>query len=218
MLQDLISFKEEVLPKVIEELNASLKSKKTLDKNKENIIKIIAALNSKKNNDIIDGLHLLSRITEKELSNPYLMCQPMLSSKASEFELRRNNCFFSTFQKNFLDSIYWKDEESHGMMFKESKNPYFAGYQTSETRPYGVKPLTHGQRFFIDYEDKLESNKIYPFYFDSTYDSLIDYFLESMICGVDIQKNESMLTNEEPYRREHTWDVMGLREGFFSYA
>ena len=207
-------FKKEVLPEVINKLKVGLESEKISNNNKENIQKIVKALESKKTNDITYGLHLLSKITENELTvNPRCLMS-LHTSNESISESTRNYCFFSNFQKNFLDTTYWKvDKDSQEMTFKKSKYPYFAGYQTSKIRPYGVKPLANGQRFFIDYHKRLKQNGIDPYYFDSTYDSLTDYLLKSMMCGVDIRKGESMLTNKEPYRREYTWDFMGLREG-----
>jgi hypothetical protein len=66
-----------------------------------------------------------------------------------------------------------------------------AGYQTSQFRPFGVKPLGPGQGFFIRYRTRLQNNSIDTSYFDSNFAGFTDFLMKKMVCGIDPNQEAS---------------------------
>jgi hypothetical protein len=183
-------FKSDVLPRVIAKLNER-EATITFEDEKKDIRLILKYLGYKNRRGMSDlgmiakGLHLIS--TRLETPGTAFSCESAVK------------CFWVDLHTEFFDSSIWAEDKNKVPTYRDGHN-YFAGYQTASLTPYGVKPIGPGQGFFIRYSDRLANNGLDPYYFVDGYQSMTDYLLKQMVCGVDVKNGESMMVNWFTYQ------------------
>lgn len=198
--QRLERFKTTVVPKVVLALENRLNAPRVDSYEKQVIERILGYLKFKNRN----GVSEISKIS-KGLD---LIAQHIETSPGTVCDITEV-CFWSEFQKEFFDGSLWAADENDIYHFRGQSN-YFAGYKTNSINPYGIKPIGPGQGFFIRYDSRLKNNGIDTSYYEPTYDSLTDYLLKQMVCGVDVMNGEKM--------KEQTtfgWIMSSVSGGYF---
>lgn len=225
-------FKNTVLPVVVrrlEERAASLSGNtNSINDEKKKIGQILNLLKPSAGKallleNIARGLHLISLIAERQSTG--VNC------------LSGRDCFWFDFQKEFFDADIWTvktaeeialngaepnpenppttpsviapEDKLKAFSFIKGKD-YYAGYQTSADKPFGVKPIGPGQGFFINYHSRLLNNEVDPYFYDTNYSSMTDYLLKQMVCGVNVEAGQEM--REQSYT---DWAIRGLTFGYF---
>lgn len=128
------------------------------------------------------------------------------------YSVSKNLCFWKAIKNNLVDQGHLNMKDLGHTQFLNNQE-YWAGYKTTENKPFGVKPIGPGQGYFLRYFDKFKNNGVDPYYYDPAYASMTDYLLKEMICGVDVVRGEQML--------QKTWAdklVSWIPGGFFESA
>lgn len=140
------------------------------------VSEILALLNTGDFNSTLEALEKIYLATRKEA----------ISNNCSA-ESTRYTCYFHLIQDDFLDEELWSEsDEVYSFTpttlgaFSMLKNTYLGAEIVA---PYGVKPLGMGQRFFIEYDKKLQNNSIDQMFFPEDYKSLTDYLTYQMVFG-----------------------------------
>jgi hypothetical protein len=180
--QRMTRFLDQVLPQVIDDLRVYQTS--VVDsRESQQVSQILRHLTHSSKNaqeqlaQVAEGLYLISR---------------QLEDGHQSFECRalQDNCFWVEFQKKYLDEELWQENEQGEWVFNQGRLG-LAGYQTSQFRPFGVKPLGPGQGFFIRYRTRLQNNSIDTSYFDSNFSGFTDFLMKKMVCGLDPNQEAS---------------------------
>lgn len=171
-----------VIPELINHLNSF--TIYANDETKSRLAEILSLLNTGDFNKVLKALDQIYQATRKET----------LLNNCSAKSVRYDKCFFHIVQDRFLDPEIWQSSDE-GLYSYLPKT--LAGYSiiknngmgTELVTPYGIKPIGMGQRFFIEYNDRLNNNGIDTLYYPKKHASITDYLTYEMIFGEKTNKN-----------------------------
>ena len=229
----LSSFLKEVLPALSKNMRASWVN--VSSSKREKAIEIVEDLESSDPSRIISGLNKIAVETNSEPKScsyvPNKMNCDATHCKVNT-AMSYDSCLFHIVQKDVLDPDIWSvsDDEKSFDFLPENLGAYSQVKKNSEnglgfSAFMGVKPLGVGQRFFIDYDQKLNNSKVDIRYFPESYQSLSDYLAYSLICGPEeYQAEYSIFGNLKsfdfiPVRPSYNLDIdsyCNIEKSFFS--
>ncbi|MCB0408451.1 MAG: hypothetical protein KDD34_09620, partial [Bdellovibrionales bacterium] len=180
------------LPLVLKMLNDLKQTARNPDHVKA-ITSIAGYLNQDSFSQKVYGLTLLSYYSElerKTLGQCRKAVDPTLT------ESRKNLCPLTYLQSQFLDPYLYKwDDEAGRFLFRNKQSNQAMGFNSNMgVFPFGMKPLSVGQQYLIEYEERFSRNGVDPDFYKQYQDAMLsdtmaEYFLKQMVCGVkpDIQ-------------------------------
>lgn len=183
-----LKFQEDHLP-AIKLIVADLEEIAKREEHRAALVQVNEALEAGGYESIVYGLQLISYHSELERTTRY--CQKSLDPEKISKKRRMKWCPMSYLQTVFLDkSLYNWDEELERYRFRGLESNRAMGFNSNMgVDPFGMKPLSAGQQYLIEYEARFERAEVDPDFYEiyddgMSAETMTEYLLKQMICGV----------------------------------